>query len=59
MSDENTTDPRRVLGTLGEDIAAQHLLARGYRIVDRNFRTRWCELDIVAAYQRTLVFCEG
>jgi putative endonuclease len=58
MSDENPTDPRRTLGVLGEEIAATHLTARGYRILDRNFRTRWGELDIVAADERTLVFCE-
>jgi putative endonuclease len=58
MPDEHATDPRRRLGALGEEIAARHLLARGYQIVDRNFRTRWGELDIVAADERTLVFCE-
>ncbi len=58
MSDENPPDPRRTLGALGEQIATTHLQARGYRIVDRNFRTRWGELDIVAADEQTLVFCE-
>lgn len=58
MSEENPTDPRRTLGTLGEEIASRHLRARGYRIIDRNFRTRWGELDIVAANGRTLIFCE-
>jgi putative endonuclease len=28
------------------------------RVVDRNFRTRWGELDIIACDQRTIVFCE-
>jgi putative endonuclease len=55
---EPSSDPRRTLGALGEEIAARHLLARGLQIVDRNFRTRWGELDIVAADSRTLVFCE-
>jgi putative endonuclease len=27
-------------------------------IIDRNFRTRWGELDIVALDERTIVFCE-
>jgi putative endonuclease len=56
--DTAPTDPRRSLGALGEEIAAQHLLARGFEIIDRNFRTRWGELDIIAADTHTLVFCE-
>jgi putative endonuclease len=31
---------------------------RGYEIVDRNFRTRYGELDLIAADARFLVFCE-
>ena len=52
------TDPRRDRGTLGESLAAQHLERRGYRIVDRNYRTRHGEFDIVAADERALIFCE-
>lgn len=52
-------DRRRAgLGAAGEQIAAEHLLRRGYEIVERNFRTRWGELDIIAAKDRTIVFCE-
>jgi putative endonuclease len=51
-------DPRRALGALGERLAADHLRRAGYRIVERNFRTRFGELDIVAAGDRCLVFCE-
>ena len=52
------TDRRRHTGTTGEELAAQHLLRRGFDIVERNFRTRWGELDIIACDGRTLVFCE-
>ena len=52
------SDPRRALGALGERLAADHLRRAGYEIVDRNFRTRFGELDIVAAGGRCLVFCE-
>jgi putative endonuclease len=52
------TDPRRRLGDRGEELAARHLKARGYEIVERNFRTRYGELDIVARDQRVLIFCE-
>jgi putative endonuclease len=51
-------DPRRRLGARGEDLAARHLERRGYEIVDRNFRTRYGELDLVAAGHGCLVFCE-
>ena len=51
-------DLRRRHGELGEKIAAQHLEHRGYSIVARNFRTRYGELDLVAADDRSLVFCE-
>jgi putative endonuclease len=52
------SDPRRALGALGERLAVDHLRRAGYEIVDRNFRTRFGELDIVAAGDRCLVFCE-
>jgi putative endonuclease len=51
-------DLRRRHGQLGERIAAEHLAHRGYSIVARNFRTRYGELDLIAADQRALVFCE-
>jgi putative endonuclease len=51
-------DPRRELGGLGEELAAAHLVRRGFQIMDRNYRTRWGELDIIAFDGRTLAFCE-
>src|SRR6201994_143227 len=46
------------LGRAGEELAAAHLLRLGYEIVERNYRTRWGELDIVARTGATLTFCE-
>jgi putative endonuclease len=43
---------------LGEQLACDHLAARGYRVVDRNFRTRYGEIDVIARRGRVLVFCE-
>jgi len=51
-------DARRHTGMTGEEFAAEHLARRGFEIVERNFRTRWGELDIIASDGRTLVFCE-
>ena len=53
-----TPDPRRRLGQLGEQLATSHLEARGLRVIERNFRTRYGELDVIAADERHLVFCE-
>ena len=51
-------DRRRTTGALGEMLAADHLARAGYRILERNFRTRAGELDLVALDRRGLVFCE-
>ena len=52
------SDQRRRLGALGEDFAAQWYVARGFEIVDRNWRVREGEIDLVAQRERTIVFCE-
>lgn len=46
------------LKVFGEDAAAEHLAKAGLRIVCRNWRTRFGELDLVAFEGRTLVFVE-
>jgi putative endonuclease len=53
-----STDLRHRLGKQGETLAAEHLTRLGYEIVERNYRTRWGELDIVAFDGTTLAFCE-
>jgi putative endonuclease len=49
---------RQTLGRRGEQLAARHLERHGWRIVERNFRTREGEIDLIAARQGTLAFCE-
>ncbi len=51
-------DARTRLGRSGEDLAASRYLRDGYRIVARNFRCGQGEIDIIAARDHTLVFCE-
>lgn len=51
-------DPRRARGAIGEQAAVDLLTRQGYEIIERNFRTKYGELDIVAVDQETLVFCE-
>jgi putative endonuclease len=54
VSDEH----RHRLGLRGEQLAAEHLVRRGFQILERNYRTRWGELDIIAFDGTTLAFCE-
>jgi putative endonuclease len=46
------------LGRRGEDLAARFLEDAGYSIVERNWRCRQGEIDIVARIADTLVFVE-
>lgn len=45
-------------GRFGEDLAARWYMEHGYRIVDRNWRTRGGELDLVAQRDTMIVVCE-
>lgn len=51
-------DRRRALGRAGESLAADELLRRGYRIVERNWRCAIGEIDIVAEQNDEWVFVE-
>jgi len=51
-------DPRRALGAAGEDAVARWYADAGYRVLDRNWRCREGELDVVVARNSVLVFCE-
>ncbi|MET0902793.1 MAG: YraN family protein [Acidimicrobiales bacterium] len=52
------TDARRAFGQAGEERAAAWYRARGYEVIDRNWRCRAGELDLVARRGRILVFVE-
>jgi putative endonuclease len=52
------TDPRHDLGLTGERLAAEHFERLGYDILARRHRTRFGELDLVAADEGTIVFVE-
>jgi putative endonuclease len=51
-------DPRRSVGRSGEDHAAGHLERLGYRLLARNVRTRFGEIDLIAYDGQTIVFAE-
>lgn len=46
------------LGKSGEDLAVRYLRKKNYRIIERNFRSKIGEIDIIARHSRTLIFCE-
>lgn len=46
------------LGAKGEDIAANYLSSLGYKILERNYRASYAEVDIVAKHEETIVFVE-
>jgi putative endonuclease len=46
------------LGRLGEDTANKYLLRNGYTVLEKNFRTRFGEIDIIARDGKYLVFIE-
>ncbi|MBV9593657.1 MAG: YraN family protein [Actinobacteria bacterium] len=48
----------RAIGQYGERLAARYLAERGLEILDRNWRCRDGELDIVARDDAAVVFCE-
>jgi putative endonuclease len=48
------------MGRRGEELAAEHFKRLGFRVLARNHRTRWGELDLVLAdeAEQLIVFCE-
>lgn len=49
---------KKKLGNWGEDLAARYLCRRGYKVLERNFRSRLGEIDIIAKEGGDLVFVE-
>lgn len=58
MGEHTRADRRTAVGRLGEDLAAEYVAGLGWRILDRNWRTRYGELDLIAADGRTLIVVE-
>ncbi len=55
---ESSDRSNRARGDWGESLAAAHYERRGYTVVDRNWRTRTGELDLVVRRENLFVFCE-
>jgi putative endonuclease len=52
------TDIRQALGKSGEQLASDELQRRGYAIIERRYRARGGEIDIVARHGEVTVFVE-
>lgn len=46
------------IGNDGEERAARYLMGMGHTIVERNWRTKLCEIDIISRFGDTLYFTE-
>jgi putative endonuclease len=50
--------PRQITGAAGEDLALEYLQQKGWSLVERNFRCKGGEIDLVMQDKATLVFVE-
>ena len=50
----NTT----AIGRAAEEAAANYLIERGYKLIAKNWRTRWCEIDLIMQKGDTVYFVE-
>ena len=57
MTPDKRTEKRK-LGDIGENIACEFLVKRGFKIIDRNYLRKWGEIDIVAEKEGILRFIE-
>jgi putative endonuclease len=46
------------LGKLGEEKAIEFLKKKGYKIIERNYRTKIGEIDLIAKKKREIIFIE-
>ncbi|MFH2061128.1 MAG: YraN family protein [Pseudomonadota bacterium] len=52
------SDNQKILGQTGETLASLFLQARGYTILETNYRTKRSEIDIIATKRGTICFIE-
>lgn len=54
----STSTTTRSIGDKGETAAANELVRQGHAILERNWKTKYCEIDIISHYNGTLYFTE-
>lgn len=47
-----------ISGEAAEDEATEYLKNNGFKIIDRNWKTKWCEVDIIALKDKVMHFVE-
>ena len=47
---------KQTIGKIGEDLAADYLTDQGYKVIERNYRYGHGEIDLIAEYDKKLVF---
>jgi len=58
LSSTHTTDTTKVIGDTAEGIAVEYLEELGHTILERNWKTRFCEIDIISIKDSTFYFSE-
>lgn len=59
LSDAPTNQKRPfTAGAKAEDAAAAYLLRQGYQIIAQNWKTKWCEIDLIAQRDKRIFFVE-
>ena len=47
-----------VIGKIGEDLAVKHLVKHKFKILEKNYRQKWGEIDVIAKKGKILHFVE-
>lgn len=50
--------PKNSMGAVAEEVAANYLVRQGHEIIERNWKTKYCEIDIVSMKDETVYFTE-
>ena len=54
----NSGPTTKQIGDSGEDKACEYLLSLGHTIIERNWKTKRCEIDVVSSFEGTIYFVE-
>lgn len=58
MMNNVRVDTRKHTGAFGEKVAGKYLSSKGYKVIERNFRTPFGEIDLIAERDGCVVFLE-
>ena len=58
MMSPTADDSRKRVGKEGEDVACEFITRKGFRVIARNYRRKWGEIDIIAEKENTVRFVE-